>query len=437
MNINLEKNKMVQWLSDLTVGGEWGRTLQANFQKNLRLLWFDGLFSSASDNIILSFISLYILSLGASEVQIGLMSSLSSLTAAIFLLIGAILAERLGHPKEISVVSGGLFGRLAILLLVLVPFFFHGQFLIWAAISFSVMRDACANLGFPSWMSVVNEVVPIDGRGRYFGSRNFVMSIAGMITTVLAGKLITLFITPYGYQIAFGAAFLLGLFSTNSFAHLNIQAAHTKPNKFTLLRLTGIGGMLKGHRQFFALIMTAAMWNFSINIAGPFFNVFMVKELRLSASTVGLLAVVSALSGLLVLNWIGTLSDRLGPRKMQLISMSLIPFLPLAWVFVTRAWHIAIINIFVGILWGAFNLSSFNLLLNSIPKNQVSRYSALYQIVVTLSLSAGALVGSLIITHWGFVAIFVASALARVFSTGFFAKFVHEPQKQSEMTNIV
>ena len=48
--------------------------------------------------------------------------------------------------------------------------------LVWAAIFFSVLRDSFANLGYPAWMAVTNEIVPIEGRGRFFGSRNFINS---------------------------------------------------------------------------------------------------------------------------------------------------------------------------------------------------------------------------------------------------------------------
>jgi len=85
MRISYIVRKVSHWASDLPVGGAWGRTVREYIQKNLRWLWFDGLFASASDNIIINFISLYILSLGASEFQIGLMSSISSFLAALML----------------------------------------------------------------------------------------------------------------------------------------------------------------------------------------------------------------------------------------------------------------------------------------------------------------------------------------------------------------
>jgi MFS family permease len=416
-------------MSDLPVGGSWGRTMQVLVQKNLQWLWFDGLFSSASDNIMLNYISLYILSLGASEFQIGLMSSLSSFTAALLLFLGAILADRVGHHKEITVFAGGGFGRLCILILVFVPIFFHGANVVWIAIGFSVLRDGFGNLGYPSWMSVLNETIPLEGRGRFLGSRNFVMGVAGMITTLAAGKIITMYVHQTGYQIVLAAAFVLGIMASYCFYHLKTEPTVKRIGRGVSLSIKAIPGLLKGHRQFVALMVTAGLWNFAINISGPFFNVYMVQNLHFSASMVGLTSVATALSGLLVLNGVGGLSDRLGPRKLQIYSMILIPLLPIMWIFVRQPWHVVLVNIFGGIIWAAFNLTSFNLMLNSIPKDKVPSYSALYQIMVTLSLAFGAVLGSALITLYGFFVLLIASAVGRVVATILFVKMVQEPTK--------
>jgi MFS family permease len=432
MKISSWIDKSRLWLTNLTVGGAWGRTLKPQTQQNLRWFWFDGLFASASDNISINFISLFILSLGASEAQIGLMSAFSSVACAILLLPGALLAESTTRKKMLAWLCG-IGARLALLMLVFVPILFKGPYVVWIAIAISVTRDSFNNLGFPAWMSVTNETVPIDGRGRYFGSRNFVMGITGMITTLLAGKLITMFVAPLGYQIALGLAFVIALFSVFSYVHIQEQPSRILFPVTPGFSLRSLAKMLKGRPQFIALMLTAALWNFGINISGPFFSPHMVENLNFSAASVGFLAVVTSFSTLATQNQIGALADRLGSRRLQLASMCLIPLLPIAWIFSTQVWQIAIINTFSGVFWGTFNLVSFNLLLSYIPSDQVPRFSAVYQIVVMLSLALGALVGSALISRWGFVSVMVASAILRFSATGLFARLVHDPQKATPM----
>ena len=432
MKIPFSPKKAGKWLSDLTVGGSWGRTLQKNTQRNLRWFWFDGFFSSASDNIIVNFVSLYILALGASEAQIGLLSSLSSITGAIVLMPGAFLAERLVYKRPFSLTCG-IIARAGIFFLVFVPIFFKGPALVWIAIAFTVMRDIFNNLGFPAWMNIVNQTVPIEGRGRYFGSRNFIMNITGMIATLAAGKLISLFTTNLGYQIALGAAFVLGMSSSFCFGHLHEEPDElARPESgFPVVSISSMFRMLKSKPQFVALALTAALWNFGINVSGPFFSVHMVQDLKFSAASIGFLAVVTSITTLLTQNQIGSLADRIGSYRLQLFGMILIPLLPLMWIPATQVWHIVIINAFSGVVWGIYNLVSFNLLLSFIPQDQVPRFSAIYQVVVLLSLAAGALVGSAIVSKWGFIGVCLVSGVIRYCATGLFAKFVHDPHKQA------
>jgi predicted MFS family arabinose efflux permease len=111
--------------------------------------------------------------------------------------------------------------------------------------------------------------------------------------------------------------------------------------------------------------------------------------------------------------------------------MLFIPLLPLAWIPSTQVWHIILINAFSGIVWGIYNLVSFNLLLVFIPADQVPRYSAIYQIIVLLSLALGALVGSIIVSYLGFISVCIASAVIRYIAAALFAKFVRDPQNLS------
>ena len=83
----------------------------------------------------------------------------------------------------------------------------------------------------------------MDGRGRYFGSRNFIMSIAGILVTLLTGKLITLFVGELGYQIALGVAFVLGV--SSAFSYARIRPDYSIPEDNSRLSLRNCSTILK------------------------------------------------------------------------------------------------------------------------------------------------------------------------------------------------
>jgi MFS family permease len=414
--------------SRLVTGGDWALELPKKTQKNLSWFWYDGLFASASDNIIVTYMTLYVLALGATRAQIGMMSALSSLSATILLLPGAMLVERFNHRKEITLLFGGGIARIALFLLALIPFGLTGRSLVLTAMALSITRDAFGNLSFPAWLSFSADIVPMEGRGRYFGSRNFIMGIAGMITVLLAGALITRFRQPQGYQLGIALAFGLGVLSTFSFSRLHDPAARQTAIPIQArLDPRSIISDLRKQPALGALIGTAVLWNFFLNIPGPFFSVYLVENLKANATMVGITSTASVVASLLVQRRLGKLADRWGARRLQLVSGLLIPILPLAWSFTRAAWHVIPINLVSGVLWGAYGLASFNLLLELTPQEGRARYSAIYQVFVTLALAAGAGIGGWMVTQWGYTAIFVTSAIGRLVAALLFARFVRKP----------
>ncbi len=409
----------------ITAGGSWSDTLPESVRHNLRWFWMDGFFASISDNVIVTYLSLYVLALGATGAQIGLMSSLSSLTATIMLMPGAILVERWGKRKLITVLFGGGGARLIILCLVFAPLVVKSPWIVYFAILLSVTRDAFGNLAFPAWFSLTAEIVPLAWRGRFFSNRNIAMGIAGMITTLIAGTVITRIGPPLGYQVALAFAFSIGMISTFSFNHIHDRRLPTQSLPVTqTLSLKEIFRPLSQSPSFLAFALIGSMWNFSLNIAGPFFNVFMVDQLKTTATIVGILSVVSTLSSLPAQRLFGILNDRFGPRRIQMITGFLIPFVPTAWVFVRSPWHILPINIAGGALWAGYNLAAFNMLILLTPEENRARYTAIYQMLINISLAIGAAFGGLLISHFGYLAVFIGSGVGRMITSIFYTRLI-------------
>jgi MFS family permease len=413
----------------LTIGGDWALTLTSQVRHNLHWFFYDGVFASASDNIIITYLTFYILALGATSAQIGYLSSLSGIISALMLLPGAFLVERIGHRKDITVFFGGGIARFTLLFVALLPLALTGNKLVWVAILLLLVRDAFSNLSYPAWVSLIGDMIPISGRGRYFGSRNFVMGVAGMSTTLLVGALISRMSQPLGYQLALIFAFAIGMVSTYSFSRLRDPFPETsgkavKRATSERISLRVYLGEIWQHKSFVMLCVTAILWNFSLNIAGPFFNVYMARELHVGPALIAINSTVSTVASMLAQLFVGRLADRWGPRRLQLITGLMIPILPFAWVFITQAWQIIPVNTLGGALWGIYGLASFNLLLETTPEAQRARYSALYQVIVTMSLAAGAAVGGLILTHFGYLAIFAGSGTGRLIAALLFALLV-------------
>ncbi len=420
--------------SQAMMGGSWALSQPTEVQHNLRNFWLDGLFASASDAILGTYLVLYILSLGATEAQIGWMSALASLSATLLLLPGAMMVEKFGLRKRILLSSGGIPSRLMIFCMVLAPFLLQGAGLVYLAIGLEITRQALGNFALPAWISLTGDLVPVAWRGTYFASRNVVMSIASILVVIFTGEMITRAGQSAGYQLALGLSFVLGIGSAFFYSRLRESPLEPLPVAQRATLSPEIFRPLLQNRPLLMLCLTAALWNFGLNIAGPFFSVYQVRYLMLTPAMIGLLSTVSSLSGLPAQRIMGPLADRLGPHRVQLITGFLIPLLPLGWAFITRPewapWQITAVNLASGFLWAGYSLASFNLLLMFTPAEQRARTSAIYQVIVSVSLALGAAAGGLIVSRWGFAAVFLASAGGRWVAALLFARFVKSPEKE-------
>ncbi|MBW6467000.1 MAG: MFS transporter [Brevefilum sp.] len=438
-------SRLSRQINRFTWGGAWAASLSAIQRQNLTHFFYDGLFSAASDKIILTYMTIYLLTLGVTRQQIGFLSSFSNFVNALLLLPAAFLVEYSGARKEITVKSA-IASRMMVLLMAILPFFLFGTTtLVWIMLALFLLREAANNFAFPGWMALTGDMIPLEGRGRYFGTRNFIMGLAGIFAALVIGEAITQIGSPIGYQFAYLLAAVLGGVAILFFMKLNDPHPGKKPDpqpteeqvqeperffQGFLRSLTGIITSIKQHPHFINFAIYVAAWNFSINIAAPFFNVYMVDTLYMTAAMIGVTTVSNTAANMLVQRRVGLLADKWGNRIVTIIFLFLIPFLPLFWgIWVRQYWHALVIHTIGGLLWGGFNLVSFNNLLMQTPEDQRARFSAYYQIIVTLSLSAGAALGSFLIPKIDFTGVTLTSAAGRWIAAFLFVFLVGKPAR--------
>ena len=120
----------------------------------------------------------------------------------------------------------------------------------------------------------------------------------------------------------------------------------------------------------------------------------MAETLHFTAAMIGVVAVTNTAANMLVQRQFGLLADKWGDRTVSIVLAFLIPLVPLIWgLWVRVYWHAIAVEILSGLLWGGFNLVHFNSLLTQTPEDQRARFSAYYQIIVTLSMALGAALG--------------------------------------------
>ena len=409
---------------------------------DLRFFWLDGIFASTSEAFYLAYIPLFALAYGATNEQIGWITAIGNLLGALALFPGARAMEHTGKRKDLVVWTGGFTARVAILLLAFIPLLqMPASIAILAITSLNGVRAFMSNFANPAWTALVADLVPNFMRGRYFSTRSFTMGICTLIVTALAGWLITSgnSWTPnqfLGFQLVFFLSFATGMGSWYYFRRIDESAVATKAvSKHTPGQLRGAIANTPG---FLGFVISAIVWNFALQIAAPFFNVYLVSHLGADTAMVGIVTSISSITAIAGQLWLGKWMDRKGAIWLAIVTGIPIGFLPMFWAFYTAPWQVGINNAFGGFLWAGYNLANFNLLLQLTPNEGRARAVALYQTGVFASAVVGPLVGGYIADHISFQLTFILSGVGRLIAVGLFAWLTARPLRRlSQQANAV
>ncbi len=381
-------------------------------RRGRRLFWADGFVSNLSESVVTNFTNPFALALGATNAQMGIMSSLTNLAAALALLPGARLDERGASRKKI-VVRASILHRLLLIAIALLPLLF-GPRAIYAFILFVAVRSFFSQIGYPAWSAFTADLVPPRIRGRYFGSRNIGLALAALVFTPLAGRLAQTIGLPQGYQTLFIIAGLVGFGASLIFSKIpdpprSSSAATAHPES-----KQPVWALLRAHPRFAAFSAVAVLWNLSIMVAGPYFSVYIVRNLSATPTQIGLLAASNAIMNMVGQQVWGRLNDRKGATWVMAITGLAIPLIPAFYAVVPSAWYLLAVEAFSGFMWSGYGLSSFNLMLGLAPGEQRARFSAIYQTAVFSASFVGPLLGMALVSVWPITLLFWLSAIGRV-----------------------
>jgi MFS family permease len=398
----------------------------------LRWFWREAIFVQAAESLSADYIPLFALAAGATSTDIGLLAAVANLLSVAGFLPGAMIAARLRTRKIMVLATSYGPSRLMLPLLAALPFLLpSGSVLVFFIIAVNALRIFGGSMGNPAWTSFVADLVPQERRGRFFSSRLFVSGLTALAISPLAGLMIRTVNggathALLGYQVSLAAAFVVGLFSIAFFLRIPEPPPRTPPRLRRQAR--DLLGLLRGNPAFTWLAASSFVWGVAVNMAGPFFNVFIVTELGGNVAVVGTTAGAFALAGLFGQLIFGRAADRRGNRRILILTGLGIPIIPCLWAVAQIPLHAYLLNIPGGILWAGYNLASFNILLEMSPAEDRESAFALYQTIVAVSAVIGPLLGGLLVSLVGFRVMFVLSGAGRLVGTILFLFFAR-PRK--------
>lgn len=352
-------------------------------KRGLRTLTLEVVFSSTCDAVMMGVIlTAFALHNGANEAQIGLLAAIV-FWAQLLQAPGVLLVERLRRRKAIAVV-GSLVSSTAPAALAALAFAAgsgrEAQLGMVAAVALYCCAGAFAGCAWNAW---TRDLVPDDIRGRFFARR----SRLGMVASVGMGLIAaaTLDAVPEGAggrATVFGGLYLLAFLSQLlSATSLSRAVEPMMPETAEPRRLRALLSAPLRDPDFRSLIRFTASWNFAVNLAQPFFTVFILKQLGFSVTVMMALTIISQLANVWALKRWGLLADHYGFKSVLnlaapsflLCVLGMIGASQFASQTVTLVYLVAL-HVLLGVTTAGVSLASGAIAQQMSPKGEAAAY---------------------------------------------------------------
>jgi MFS family permease len=377
-----------------------GRALE----QGLEALVWDGVFSQALGALTGGpLLAGCALALGASPAFIGILAAIPFF-AQLAHIPAVILIERLRRRQLVCLVATGL-ARLLFLPLALLPMIGDdGTARLLLLLCFALIAPLGA-IGGCAWMSWVSDLVPCQRLGGVFARRQLRANISGILAGLAGGAVVDRWasIVPDwsagGYVGVFSLAILAAAASTWCLARMpDVPMPAPRP-----LRLGRLFLQPFATPNFRRLMVFLGGWSLAVNLALPFFTVYVVQDLNAPISTAIALGITSQLANAATLPLWGRLSDRCSNKTVLGICGPVALAAMVLWVLAAQpAPHaltfpiLIVAQLVMGAATGGLDLAGGNIALKLAPKSEATVFLAANALIKSLCAGLTPIAGGLL-----------------------------------------
>ncbi len=389
---------------------------QGKIRRTLRFSFWDGFFASCMSGMVTDYITPYALALKATSGLIGILSAAPNFVSSLVQLKSADLADEFKSRKKIINLFVFLHALMGIPI-ILVPYLFKEQAVFYLIVFVTLFNSLNAFAG-PAWASLMSEYIPIKRRGKYFGWRNKILGMVTIGSAFIAGFILHYFKNNIlrGFLIIFSIAFCCRFASWYFLTRMYEPAFKTTKGSY----FSFFDFIKRAKASNFAkfVIFTASL-NFCVNLASPFFSVFMLRDLRFNYLTYTIVIVTVTVTQIFAFDRWGKHADKIGNVKVLRLTSFIIAALPFLWIVNQHPGYLMFAQVVSGFAWSGFNLCAVNFIFDAVTPEKRTRCIAYFNFLNGFALCLGALLGgyllSILPALFGFriLSLFLISSILR------------------------
>ena len=346
-----------------------------------------------------TFISVFIVRLGASKLMVSLLTSLPAVVMMLFSIpAGQFVQRRRDYIRVTNWTR--VFHRGSVLVVALLPFFVH-KYLVEIIIAVWALKSIATALLQSSWMAVVAQVIPPTRRPSVNGARWAVLSLVTAVAVAVFGYILDRLPFPLNYQIVFLVSFAGGVAGMYFFASMRIpentpEVTSKGDQGAPRERLTRYVQTLAGAPAFLRYEAVTFILRIGLNLPTALYSIYWIRHLNASDLWIGWQATAGKLALIAGYFLWGRIVSRRGHHVPLLICTIGVGLYPVLMGLVTDQVWLPVVAIVQGFFITGINLAFFDTLLAVCPAENRPNFIALNSLLSSLAIFLAPLVGSLL-----------------------------------------
>ena len=335
------------------------------------------------------FLSIFLLDVGGSSLDVGLLAFLPGLASTFMTLAWGRLGDRLGTTWKM-VSTGFLFTAIFS-----IPVIFSTK--PWQIILATSIQALLGSISEVTITVRFAELLEPSKRARFMGIYN-PLGYAGNITgSFLAGLLIPVI----GYKHTFLGYTILNLAIAGIIRYGLVTPSEAMIDLANLIKMA-FSELKKGVKDLPNTIKHGGAYTrwtigistrgFGIAMFGPILTLYLVNVFQASKLQIGALTSTAFLVRLLGSPLLGVMVDKHGPKRLMIIGLFLAVIHPLVFSFIPEVSYLFIVYVISGLYWAFINSSWFTWQMNLIPSNK-GVYAGFFSFINGLAWAFGPLFG--------------------------------------------
>lgn len=433
------------------LGARAGEAWPAHTRWNFTVLGADIAFFSLGLSIssVYTVIPLFVHHLTSNNVAVALIPAVRALGLYGPTLLVAPLVERRRHALPF-ILRATILERVPYLLLALGALWLAGnnpRLLLFLLVAMMFLATFGSGLTYPAWLDMVARAIPGDWIGRFFGFWTGLGGLLGIGGAAVAVALLGNFSFPLNFALCFLLTFGTFVISFVLLA-LGREPPRTlrkepKEKDSDAERATGFEGaraelgaiwaVLRGDKGLLRLIGSNALTGIA-TMASALFAVAALKRGGLSDPEVGVentVLFVAMTCGYFL--W-GTIGDRFGHRSILVFSSLCAALSAGVALWAHGFWAYALVFLLLGFNLAGTGLAGFTLITEFGPEERRPTYIALASVAYAPFAVGAPILGGFLADRWGYVPVFVISALAGLAGMLAFQLLVPDPRARKPET---